>query len=351
MQLFYSYSHADEALRDRLDKHLSALKRSGVISEWHDRKILPGDDFDATINEHLEKADIVLFLVSADFLASSYISDIEVSRAMERHQKGEARVIPIILQPVDLGGVPFEHLQRLPKDGLAVTEWPNQEAALSNIALGIRRAAMEMSSPISSASANPGTGFIEERRLLDAGVAGEVPVGESREVLAMIRREGSAGLVEVLDDAQHDRASAYSVQTKDVRTSTFGMLFYSSSGRYDVGTKVKVELSVPGVEVSDSPAAVTVRRSNDTQALAFLIRATTSGKQTLKVRVICEDEEIVAGLLRTSFVEHGGPGGPGGPMAGARVERDASGRTVLVLAEADLILNLISKTGLRLATA
>ena len=215
MQLFYSYSHADEALRDRLDKHLSALKRGGVISEWHDRKILPGDDFDATINEHLERADIILFLVSADFLASAYIWDVEVSRAMEMHENGEARVIPVILQPVDLGGLPFEHLQRLPKDGLAVTEWPNQEAALSNVAMGIRRVAMQMSSPISTASPNSQTSFVGEKRLLDTGVAAEVPVGESREVLPMIRRDSSPGLVEVLKDAQRDRETAYSVQAKD----------------------------------------------------------------------------------------------------------------------------------------
>ena len=128
------------------------------------------------------------------------------------------------------------------------------------------------------------------------------------------------------------------------------MVFYSSSSRYDIGTKVKVELSAPGVEVSDSPATVTVRRSSDTQPVAFLIRSTTSGKQTLKVRVVCEDEEIVGGLLRTSFVEHGGPGGPG-PIAGARFEKDASGRPVLVLGEAEVILNVIAKGGLRVATA
>ena len=114
MRLFYSYSHVDEPLRDKLDRHLAALKRSGVISDWHDRKILAGENFDTRINQHLEDADIILFLISDDFLASSYIWDVEVKRAMEREQSGQCRVVPVVLRPVDLGGVPFENLARLP---------------------------------------------------------------------------------------------------------------------------------------------------------------------------------------------------------------------------------------------
>ena len=88
--LFFSYSHADEALRDQLEKHLSALKHQGKIETWHDRRILAGQTFSSEIDSHLESADIILLLVSPDFLASDYCYEVEMRHALERHQRGEA---------------------------------------------------------------------------------------------------------------------------------------------------------------------------------------------------------------------------------------------------------------------
>ncbi len=74
------------------------LKRQAVITTWHDRRIVAGEDFDQEIDEHLQDADIILLLVSPDFLASDYCYKKEMARALEKHQNGEARVIPVILQ-------------------------------------------------------------------------------------------------------------------------------------------------------------------------------------------------------------------------------------------------------------
>jgi hypothetical protein len=104
--LFFSYSHADEALRDRLEKHLAALQRQGLIDTWHDRRIQAGQDFGNEIDDHLNAADVVLLLVSADFLASDYCYDREMLRAMERHTSGDAVVIPVILRPCDWHDTP-----------------------------------------------------------------------------------------------------------------------------------------------------------------------------------------------------------------------------------------------------
>src|SRR3954453_19850454 len=98
--LFFSYSKKDKALRDKLETHLSLLQSQGVISGWHDRRIEAGTEWDGAISENLDRAGIILLLVSADFLASRYCRDIEVARPMERHDNGEARVIPVILRPV-----------------------------------------------------------------------------------------------------------------------------------------------------------------------------------------------------------------------------------------------------------
>ncbi len=153
--LFFSYSHQDEGLRDELAKHLSQLERSGVLKSWHDRQIPPGSEWAGQIDEHLEQSQIVLLLISADFLASRYCYDIELTRAMERHAQGSAVVIPVILRPVDWQGASFSHLQALPKNAQAVTTWANQDEAFTDIARGIRRVAEPMLRALAATNADP----------------------------------------------------------------------------------------------------------------------------------------------------------------------------------------------------
>ncbi|MEA2463141.1 MAG: internalin [Acidobacteriota bacterium] len=139
--LFFSYSHKDEALRDELETHLKLLERVGVITTWYDRKILGGKEWDEEIDGRLETAHIILLLVSADFLASDYIWGKEVKRAMERHQTGDATVIPIKLRECDWNGAPFEKLQGFPKDLKPVASAADRDAAWSEVSRGIRAAA------------------------------------------------------------------------------------------------------------------------------------------------------------------------------------------------------------------
>lgn len=138
--IFYSYAHADSALRNELEKHLSALRREGLIDEWYDRQIVAGTDWTQSIDEHLKTAAIILLLVSADFLASDYCYSNEMQKAMKRHQNGGARVIPIILRPVDWQTMPFAKLQALPSSGKPVTTWINRDEAFLDITKGIRKA-------------------------------------------------------------------------------------------------------------------------------------------------------------------------------------------------------------------
>ncbi|MDF5735144.1 MULTISPECIES: GUN4 domain-containing protein [unclassified Nostoc] len=143
LKLFFSYSHKDEALRDELAKHLRTLIREGVISSWHDHKILPGEEWDHQINDNLNTADIILLLVSSDFIDSDYCWDVEVKKAIERHDAGEACVIPVILRSVEWKRTPFAKLQALPKNAEPVVSrnWHNQDDAFTDIHRGIRKAA------------------------------------------------------------------------------------------------------------------------------------------------------------------------------------------------------------------
>ena len=144
LRLFYSYSHKDETLRDELETHLKLLQRQGLIQPWHDRRILPGDDWVSDIDDNLNRANIILLLVSADFIASDYCYDNEMTRAMERHESGEARVIPIILRPVDWRDTPFNKLSWLPQNGTPVVQWENRDAAWLNVETGIKQVVESM---------------------------------------------------------------------------------------------------------------------------------------------------------------------------------------------------------------
>jgi hypothetical protein len=152
--LFFSYSHKDEALRDRLEVHLASLKRSGAISTWHDRRITAGDPLGQRIDENLERADIILLLISPDFLASDYCHDIEMQRALQRHAEGSARVIPVILKPCDWQHSPFSSLLAAPADGKPITRWPDEDEAFLDVVRQIR-AALPASGPAASNQAQP----------------------------------------------------------------------------------------------------------------------------------------------------------------------------------------------------
>ena len=144
ISLFYSYSHRDEAFRQDLEAHLSFLRRGKLIAEWHDRKIDAGDEWKAQIDHYIGTADIVLLLVSADFIASDYCWGEEMTKALARHERGEARVIPVILRPCRWTSTPLARLQAVPKDAKAVSEWSSRDAAFDDIATAIERTVQEL---------------------------------------------------------------------------------------------------------------------------------------------------------------------------------------------------------------
>lgn len=144
VKVFISYSHKDEDLRDRLDTHLSNLRWDGVISSWYDRQLTAGTEWDEKIKTELEAADIILLLISPDFIASKYCRDVEIPLSLQRHEAKQAFVVPIILRPFDWFSAPFAKLQAFPKDAKPVTTWTNQNEAFLSIAQGIRTAVQLM---------------------------------------------------------------------------------------------------------------------------------------------------------------------------------------------------------------
>jgi tetratricopeptide (TPR) repeat protein len=148
--LFYAYAYEDQKFCETLDKHLTAMKRLGWLRTWYDREIGAGQIWEDEINQHLSTADIILVLVSADFLASDYCYSVELKYALQRHAMDEAVVVPIIVRPVDWSMAPFHMLHPLPTDGKAIVNWTNRDQAFFDVVQGLRRIIeQKRSTPIS----------------------------------------------------------------------------------------------------------------------------------------------------------------------------------------------------------
>lgn len=145
VKVFCSYAHADEKLLKKLQAQLYPLQRKGLIAVWHDQNISAGTQWEAEISMQLNIANIILLLVSPDFIKSDYCYSLEVRLALERHRRGEARAIPIILRSAMWRDTPLGELQALPRDGKPVAGpgWHNQDEAFLNIAEGIKKVVEE----------------------------------------------------------------------------------------------------------------------------------------------------------------------------------------------------------------
>jgi len=140
LKVFFSYAHKDEALRDRIDEYLELLARQNLIVRWHDRNILPGSEWDKSISEAMASADIILLLISPSFLASDYIKNFEIPAAMQAHQAGNTRVVPILLEDVPgWDKAEFAKLQFLPTGAKAISTWEDPVDAFADIARGLRK--------------------------------------------------------------------------------------------------------------------------------------------------------------------------------------------------------------------
>ncbi len=141
LNVFISYSHIDEELKIEITKHLEPLKKLNLIETWHDRKLTPGEEWAKSISKNLQSADIILLLVSIDFINSKYCYDIELEKALELHQQQKATVIPIILRSCLWQHTPFAKLQALPRDGKSLKSFEDIDYALTTISDGLRIAA------------------------------------------------------------------------------------------------------------------------------------------------------------------------------------------------------------------
>jgi hypothetical protein len=318
LRIFYSYSHSDEWYREKLGNAIALLRRQGLIQDWHDRKIVAGYDWKNEIDQHVESADIILLLVSSDFIASDYCFGVEMSRALERKVNGSADVLPIIVRDVDLTNAPFAHLQFLPKDGLAISKWDDIDSAYKDVAIGLRTAvsrakhrraaAVQIAMPSAS---------IRELRRFDAAIAAEIPLNRSREVAAQVRLEGSEGLVVLLEQdlAGGEKARSYSCLPSDVRSSeTFSLPWLRAD--LEIGEiDLYLRLDAPGLGNAMPEKRIKAQPFRDSGVFTFQVTAASEGEYSLTVQLVCRDASLAERVLRTRASEYQGPGGGPGAIS------------------------------------
>jgi hypothetical protein len=211
IKIFYSYAHNDKTLREELRKHLSSLRYRGVCRDWYDGEIGAGDEWDAEIGGQLTEADVILLLISADFLSSRYIRAVELQKAMQRHQSGQARVVPIILRPCDYTGEVFSKLQGLPTGMKPVTTWANQDEAWTDVVRGLsllfdryreeREAVVKSPSPVVAPTAQPVSPSVEAQSLAPHEMVSTAAQEENR-ALAETSTKAFQSLSELMSNAK-----------------------------------------------------------------------------------------------------------------------------------------------------
>jgi hypothetical protein len=168
IEIFLSYAHEDEDLKNKLETHLSILRKNNFINTWSEREILAGTEWEKEIKKHLESANIILLLISADYLNSDRLYEVEMKSALKRHNAGEARAICILLRPVDISNAPFNQIPMLPTNGQPVTTWPNLDNAFLDITERIQAAVGEIQRgqivPTQSSSPSQGSSAVQPQQ-------------------------------------------------------------------------------------------------------------------------------------------------------------------------------------------
>jgi hypothetical protein len=258
-------------------------------------------------------ADIILLLISADFVQSNYCYEVEANRALQLHKEGRATVIPVVLRPVDFKGLPLAELQMLPSGALPITNWTRQDDGFQNVAEGVREAVRTVvERRVHDLSPNARTS-LSEARALDAAIAREIPVGEYREVLSLIRVTESEGLRFELsqDEGTSRQRRAYSCTTSDVLSEDFPARYAVSAAGDLVSPEYQMSIYAPDLVVEDEQKKFVLDPRRDSRTFKFFVKAEREGEFRLRVNLHSKGLNTAEGLLSTAATNSNRPGGGG----------------------------------------
>jgi TIR domain len=336
VSIFFSYSHEDEELRGDLERHLSLLERTGLIKGWTDRKIIAGRDWAAEIDRHLYTSDMILLLLSSDFFASDYCSEIETPVALARHQANSARAIPILLRPVEWRLSALATLGALPKDARPVTDWPSKDAAFVNVCEGILNSALDWSH---ATEAEPDVQrpvvpkvirTATRKRTLDAAMPAIVDVDKSAMLVVLVRKASSPGLRGVVA-----ADPTYGIDEGDVKSRAVILEFPIDPGTGKPGPlSIAIKVSAPEFDPPFQTRPLTVAPDYDSQPCIFLLAAKQPGKLVVLVEAYQGENCLVSCPIRTTAVTEKVWGGGGRNIVSASFDSSSleedDGKTIVL---------------------
>lgn len=308
VSVFCSYAHKDFPIVEELRRHLSPLDRSGLIKFWYDRQIGAGDEWRSEIDEHLEASEVVLLLISSDFVASNYCYEIEAGRALARHNSGDAIVIPIMARYVDIEGLPIADLQVVPGPnkplvGTAITIDKAFADVCARIRSVIEQVYMHRLGRLSGASK---PSFLNEDRELEGAIAHEISVGEYREVVVRIRTSFSQSLKAIIDV---DGRGQYSCCGPDVRSTSFIAKYQVTAADEVTPLHYRLSLFAPSLIAEQKEKELVIDPQRDFGPVTFLVKAEREGRHPLRVNLYRNRVEVAETFLLTSATDYKpGPG-------------------------------------------
>lgn len=233
-EIFFSYSHKDEHWRESIELVLKPLVRRGVISIWHNR-LIAGEDWSSEIDNHLDRAQIILLLISPNYLASEYCYDKEMVRAMERHESGEAIVIPIILRPSDWQQSPFGKLMAFPRGGEPLSTLSDPEAVLVKLTREIQLIIDKLNGSYPDSQELTGS---QNRRIFISYSHRDVEMlGELKKYLVQLERES---VIKIWDDTMIPLGSEWgadislNLNVSDIIVLLISPNYFASAYLYDI---------------------------------------------------------------------------------------------------------------------
>ncbi|HEY6991665.1 MAG TPA: toll/interleukin-1 receptor domain-containing protein, partial [Bryobacteraceae bacterium] len=281
-------------------------ERAGLITEWSDRQIPPGAEWPEEIKTAMERAGIILLLLSADFIASKYCYEIEMPYALQRHRDGQAVVVPILLRSVVWQDTPLANLQMLPTGALPVASWPRPDDAFTEIAASLR--ALIYNKRLAVIAPEPSAPGITElaKRVFDSAIAASVQVDQPTDVVVMVRTKESAGLKGIL---RVD--TSYAITEQDVKSTNLTIEFEQKNGKL-LAADLSVTLEAPGFDPPQQVKSLHIPPKGNSEVTVFLLTPQKTGSLLLNLDIRQGTKSLGSRLLRTAAV-------PGEAMGGYAV--------------------------------
>ncbi len=306
IRVFCAYSHKDENLRSELESHLAVLRRAGLIEPWYDGRILPGTKWEEQILKNLSDSELILLLVSSDFLASQYCCDVEMRQALERHYAGDASVIPIILRPVAWRLTELARLQVLPKGGRPIygpdTDQPSRDQAFVETCEGILAVLMNRGPRTAGRTSSWMRPRLPQsrsrKRVMDAAIPFRVPVGKATMVVVQVRRQDSSGLGGVVE-----LETTYPMTKDDVVSKPIRVQFPVDAHGSLQPMGLSLVIQSPDFEPPTQSKGIQVPVRGDSEPRVLLLTAKRMGSLLVNVEVYRDDGALVSGCILSTNAE------------------------------------------------